>query len=256
MPWALRTTQAVGAHFAAVIVEVKAQARRPAESSSNARAASGGRRACARRPGCSRRGGGRIRAPSCAPARRCAPVPGARRMRPTATEEARAISRQRHHHDQQAARAQPGGEQVFARARRVAVTHWAQSRLASRRGTAAQFRMAALEQRLEAERDQRQHGEQRGSRECADEVVFVVEDLDVQRQRVGLAADVAGDHRHGAELAHRACVAQQDAIQHAPADVGQRDHAEDAPAAGARATVPPPRRRGPAPASAGSARGR
>ena len=64
---------------------------------------------------------------------------------------------------------------------------------------------------------------QRGDREGADEVVVVVEDLDVQRHRVGLAADVAGDHRDRAELAHRARVAQQHAVEQAPLDVGQRD---------------------------------
>ena len=45
--------------------------------------------------------------------------------------------------------------------------------------------------------------------EGGDEVVLVVEDLDMQRHGVGLAADVAGDHRDRAELAHRARVAQR-----------------------------------------------
>ena len=63
------------------------------------------------------------------------------------------------------------------------------------------------------------HGERGG------ELVFVVEDLDVQRQRVGRAADVPGDHGHRAELAHRARVAQDHAVQQAPLDVGQRDRA-------------------------------
>ena len=46
-----------------------------------------------------------------------------------------------------------------------------------------------------SKRDQRQQGEQRGDGEGGRELVFVVEDLDVQRHGVGLAADVAGDHR-------------------------------------------------------------
>jgi hypothetical protein len=68
--------------------------------------------------------------------------------------------------------------------------------------------------------------------EGGDEVVLVVENLDVQRQRVGMAADVAGDDRHGAELAHRAGVAEDDAVEQAPADLGQRDAQERHPGAG------------------------
>ena len=79
-------------------------------------------------------------------------------------------------------------------------------------------------------RQQRRDGERRR------EVVLVVEDLDVQRHRVGLAADVAGDDRHRAELAHRARVAEDHAVEQAPLDVGQRHAPERLPAAGARAT--------------------
>ena len=83
------------------------------------------------------------------------------------------------------------------------------------------------------ERHERQQRQQRGHREAAAEVVFVVEDLDVQRHGVGLAADVARDHRHRAELAHRAGVAQDHAVEQPPVDVGQRHVPEDLPAAGA-----------------------
>src|ERR1700710_1953959 len=40
------------------------------------------------------------------------------------------------------------------------------------------------------QRDQRQHGEQRGDRESCHELIFVVEDLNQQRHGVGLAANV------------------------------------------------------------------
>src|SRR5258706_8084613 len=55
----------------------------------------------------------------------------------------------------------------------------------------------------------------------------------MQGQGVGLAADVARDHRDRAEFSHRAGVAQQDSIEHPPAHVRQRYDAEYAPAAGA-----------------------
>src|SRR5882724_273319 len=94
--------------------------------------------------------------------------------------------------------------------------------------------VAPLERRLGGEGDQGQQRQQRGDGEGGDEVVLVVEDLDVQRHGVGLAADVAGDHGDGAELAHRARVAQQHAVEQAPADVGQGHPPEDLPAAGAQ----------------------
>src|SRR4051812_574529 len=58
--------------------------------------------------------------------------------------------------------------------------------------------------------DERQDREQRGHGERGLVLVLVVEDLDVKGQGVGAAADVAGDHGHGAELAHRAGGAQDD----------------------------------------------
>ena len=56
----------------------------------------------------------------------------------------------------------------------------------------------------------------------------------MQRHGVGEAADVAGHHRDRAELAHRARVAQQHAVEQAPFDVGQRDPQEDLQAARAQ----------------------
>ena len=71
-------------------------------------------------------------------------------------------------------------------------------------------------------------------REGRDELVFVVEDLDVQRHRVGLAADVTRDHAHRAELAHRPGVAEQHAVQQRPSLMfGSVTRQNDLPAAGA-----------------------
>ncbi len=53
----------------------------------------------------------------------------------------------------------------------------------------------------------------------------------MQRHGVGQAADVTGDDGDRAELAHRARVAQQDAVEQAPFDVGQR-HAPERREAG------------------------
>ena len=70
----------------------------------------------------------------------------------------------------------------------------------------------------------------------ADELVFVVENLDMQRHRVGLAADMAGNHRDRAEFAHRARIAQQHAVEQRPFHVRQRDAEERLQAARRRAT--------------------
>ena len=68
---------------------------------------------------------------------------------------------------------------------------------------------------------------------AAGEIVLVVEDFDMQRHGVGLAANVARHHRHRAELAHGAGIAEQHAVEQAPFDVGQRHVPEGLPAAGA-----------------------
>src|SRR2546430_3746899 len=46
------------------------------------------------------------------------------------------------------------------------------------------------------------------------------------RHGIGFAANMAGHHRHSAELAHGARVAEQHAVQHAPFDIRQRDAEE------------------------------
>ena len=81
---------------------------------------------------------------------------------------------------------------------------------------------------LHGERDEGEEGEQRGDREGGAVHVLVVENLDLQRHGVGLAADLAGDHRHGAELAHGAGVAEKHAVEQRPFDVRQRDAEEGA----------------------------
>ena len=65
-------------------------------------------------------------------------------------------------------------------------------------------------------------------------LIIVVEDFDMQRHRVREPANVAGNHRHGAELAHRARVAQDHAVEQRPFHVGQRDAQERLPAARAQ----------------------
>ena len=93
--------------------------------------------------------------------------------------------------------------------------------------------IAVFEDGFEHQRHQRQRRQQRGHGEGGDEIVLVVEDFDMQRHGVGQAANVAGHHRHGAELAHGAGVAEQHAVEQAPFDVGQRDVPEGLPAGGA-----------------------
>src|SRR5687768_8711350 len=81
--------------------------------------------------------------------------------------------------------------------------------------------VAPFDQGFEREREQREEREEGGDREGGDEVVFVVEDLDVERERVGLAADVSAYDGYGAEFAHGAGVAEDDAVEEAPFDVGE-----------------------------------
>ncbi|MND94044.1 hypothetical protein D3C80_862480 [compost metagenome] len=87
--------------------------------------------------------------------------------------------------------------------------------------------MAVLEEGLQDQRHQRQNRQQGGGRKGADEVILVVENLDVQRQGVGQAANMAGYHRDSPELAHGPGIGQQHAIQQGPADVGQGDEDKD-----------------------------
>ncbi len=89
---------------------------------------------------------------------------------------------------------------------------------------------------------------------AADEIVFLVQDLDVQRHGVGQAADVAGDHPHRPELAHGARGAQQHAIQQGPLDRGAASRARRSASRKRPTTAKPALRRCPVPASAGSVR--
>ncbi len=69
----------------------------------------------------------------------------------------------------------------------------------------------------------------RGDGKARGEGILVVENLDVKRERVGLAPDVAGHDGHRAELTHRAGVAEDESVQQAPLDVGQRHSPERLP---------------------------
>src|ERR1700686_3825647 len=82
------------------------------------------------------------------------------------------------------------------------------------------FVQTPLENGFHHQRDQRQHRQQRSDRERRHELIFIVENFDQERHGVGLAADMAGYHRHRAELAHRARIAQQYAIQQTPFNIG------------------------------------
>ena len=93
---------------------------------------------------------------------------------------------------------------------------------------------APLDQRLECERDKRQQREDRSDGERRDDLIFVVQKLDVQRHRRRFAADMARHDADGAELAHRPCIAKDDAVQQTPLDVRQRHREEGAPARGAQ----------------------
>src|SRR3954467_1095698 len=81
--------------------------------------------------------------------------------------------------------------------------------------------VSPLEERLGCQGDNGQESEERSDGEGRDEVVLIVENLNVERHGVGQASHVSGDDRHGAELAHGAGIAQQDAVEQRPADVRQ-----------------------------------
>ena len=77
------------------------------------------------------------------------------------------------------------------------------------------------------------NGEQRGRGVRAGEVEVLEALLDEQRERLGLARDLARDDGHRAELADAAGDREHDAVGDAPADRRQRDAPERLPAAGA-----------------------
>ncbi|MNT49052.1 hypothetical protein D3C72_1858780 [compost metagenome] len=58
----------------------------------------------------------------------------------------------------------------------------------------------------------------------------MIEQLDMEWQRVGLAAYIAGDHGDSAKLAHDTGVAEHDAVKQRPFYIGKRDGEEGAPA--------------------------
>src|SRR5579862_6478860 len=66
-----------------------------------------------------------------------------------------------------------------------------------------------LEEAFGDQRDQREEGEKSGDTEGGGEIVLIVEHLDMERQRVGQAADMAGHDRDRAEFAHGAGIAQE-----------------------------------------------
>ena len=87
-----------------------------------------------------------------------------------------------------------------------------------------------LEERHREQRRQRDEREQRRCRVGAGQVEVLEALLDEQRQRLGLAGDLAADDADRAELADRARSGQHDAVGDAPADRRQRDAPERLPA--------------------------
>src|SRR4051812_32029239 len=81
--------------------------------------------------------------------------------------------------------------------------------------------VSPLQERLGCKRDDGQESEERSDGKSRDEVVLIVENLNVKRHGVGHPADVSGDDRHRAELAHGAGIAEQNTVKQRPANVGQ-----------------------------------
>ena len=91
--------------------------------------------------------------------------------------------------------------------------------------------MAPFEEGLESKGDKRKASEKNGESESGDVIILIVQDLHLERDRVGQAANMPGDDGHSAELAHGARIAEQHAIEQAPFDIGQR-HREESLQAG------------------------
>src|SRR5437660_937382 len=81
------------------------------------------------------------------------------------------------------------------------------------------FAVAPFEEGLADQGKEGESCKKRGDGESSDEVVLIVKNLHVERHGVGEAADVARDHRHRAELAHGAGVAEQHAVEQRPAHI-------------------------------------
>src|SRR3546814_2194871 len=79
------------------------------------------------------------------------------------------------------------------------------------------FRNALRHQRHEGERCQ-----QRGDGKGPDEIILVVENIDMQRQGIGQAPDVARNNRYCTEIPHCQRVAEQHAVEQSPTDAGER----------------------------------
>src|SRR5215211_7717428 len=79
-----------------------------------------------------------------------------------------------------------------------------------------------LEDGLCRQSEEGETGQERGDRKSGHEVVFIVEDLDVKRHGGGQATDMARNDGDGAKLAHRAGIAQENAVEQRPANVGKR----------------------------------
>ena len=93
---------------------------------------------------------------------------------------------------------------------------------------------SALQKTLGDQRRDREQGQQRRDRKRGRELVIIVQNLDVQRHRVRVPLDMPRNHRDRAELAHRARVAQHQAVQQPPLDVGDRHPKKHLPSTGAQ----------------------
>ena len=72
---------------------------------------------------------------------------------------------------------------------------------------------------LDSERHEREKCKQGGAGEGRAELVFVVKDLDMERQRICLSTNVPRHNGNRAEFPHRTCIAEQYPIEEAPLDV-------------------------------------
>jgi len=87
-----------------------------------------------------------------------------------------------------------------------------------------------LDDALQAQSDQSKEGEQGSAGEGRTELIFIVENLDVERQRIGFPPDVTGYDGYGTKFSHGAGIAKQHAVEKAPLDIGESDAEENMPA--------------------------
>ena len=93
---------------------------------------------------------------------------------------------------------------------------------------------AIFDEFFDHQSNQREKRQQRRDGERSRKRVLVVENFDMERNRVGFAANMSRNHRHRAELAHRTGVAQNDAIHQTPFNARQRDAKKGLPTARAQ----------------------